>query len=193
VDLVWHDERIVHSTKGQSSQKVWWSYVPRKAIERDDWTLRPSERSAWIKYYTEYVSVSRLLLEGRLWDDAKGPGLEFAEAVLNAKGLELIFDPLYRYPDAQINPGLFRLFFGGGRLCDVTSRRLEPDTAVFLSPIVVHMNPHNRAFMLKDIPGLLVGREGSWLSINPTWDWSEWIVHEDVLANLNGFGLRRSQ
>jgi hypothetical protein len=193
VDLVWHDERVVRSAEGERSMKVWWSYLVGKAIERNDWALRPRDEKAWVEYYTLFVSVSRLLLEGRLWADAKGPDMEFAEGLLRGKlGLDLIFDPLYGYPDAEINAGLFRLFFGNGRLCDVTERRLEPETAVFLSPVVIHMSPHNKDFMRKHIPGLLLGREQSWFSISAEWDWSGWIVHKEVLANLKGFGLRRS-
>jgi hypothetical protein len=155
--------------------------------------IRFGDAEAWMDYMKLYVATSRLLLDGRRVRTICGPEIAVAEAGLkDALHFRLHFDPQYEYPAVEINPGLFRLAFGDrGKRCDLTERPLDPESAAFVSPLLIQMNSHNRHFVLEHAPSYALGSGSTWFGFSPDWDWSVWVVHRDVLHDLQGCRIQR--
>jgi hypothetical protein len=191
--LVYQDHRSARSGDTEAEFDVWWAYRMKDKRRVAKSVIGFADTEAWIEYLKLFVATSRLLLDGRRVRSICGPEIDIAETLLrNGLDFQLHFDRQYECPDVETNPALFRLVFGeAGKLCDLTSRPLEPESAAFLSPLLIQMNAHNRRYMQEHGPSLALGTGGAWRGVSPDWDWSIWVVHHDVLADLEGCHLQR--
>jgi hypothetical protein len=180
---VYEDHYSLPFHEGTKTVDVWWAYraVPTRIGMPAD--LRFEDTEAWIDYLKYHLSVTRLLLDGRRQPRICGPDIDIAETILtDTFGFRLRFVPRYEYPDVLIDPSLFRVVFGeGGKECDLTpGRMLDPESAAFVSPILVHRNEFNRRYFEQRSPAL-----------SQRWDWSMWVIHKDILPDLKGCHVRR--
>jgi len=75
----------------------WWAAGPEEwSVDAEDIAL--NDRDIWLNIVSDWAPIAKLMLNGRAHRTMLGPELLTAQMLLQDEGLEIVFDPMFRFP-----------------------------------------------------------------------------------------------